>query len=148
MTPSPDQKDRQRWMGLLARAAPHDLSVLLPDLPKYVLLRQPEVGAVMVCGRIGGTGLPFNLGEMTVTRCALRLACGTVGYAHVQGRDKAHALRAAAIDALLQTPEVETMKARILAPLAEAESAKRSLRAAKAAATKVEFFTLVRGEDK
>ena len=101
----------------------------------------------MVHGRIGGTGQPFNLGEMTVTRCALRLASGAVGHAHVQGRDKAHAIRAAVLDALMQTADAATVRATVLQPLAQEEAQRRATRAAKAAATKVEFFTLVRGED-
>lgn len=141
-------EDRQNWMGLLARAAPATVSQLLPELPKHDLLRGPEVGAVMVRGRIGGTGQPFNLGEMTVTRCTVRLTCGTVGHAHVQGRDKSHARRAAVLDALLQTDQAEALRAQVLTPLQVAETNARQLRAAKAAATKVEFFTLVRGEDK
>jgi alpha-D-ribose 1-methylphosphonate 5-triphosphate synthase subunit PhnG len=69
-----------------------------------------------------------------------------VGHAHVQGRDKGHALRAAAVDALLQTNAADRMRAQVLAPLAQAEATARELRARKAAATKVEFFTMVRGE--
>lgn len=141
-------KERQNWMGLLARAAPVKVSLLLPEMPPHDLLRGPEVGAVMVRGRIGGTGQPFNLGEMTVTRCTIRLACGTVGHAHIQGRDKSHAVRAAVLDALLQTDQAAALTAQVLAPLQDAETAARQLRASKAAATKVEFFTLVRGEDK
>ena len=141
-------EDRQTWMGLLARAAPASVSLLSPELPSHDLLRGPEVGAVMVRGRIGGTGQPFNLGEMTVTRCTVRLSCGTVGHAHVQGRDKPHAIRAAVLDALLQTERAEALKLQVLVPLAQAEATARQLRASKAAATKVEFFTLVRGEDK
>lgn len=144
----PDQTAaRQAWMGLLARAKPARLQALLPDLPPYEVLRAPETGAVMVQGRMGGTGLPFNLGEMTVTRCALKLDAGAVGHAHVQGRDKAHALRAAVIDALMQTERAEALRASVLVPLQAEEAARRSARARKAAATKVEFFTLVRGED-
>ena len=139
--------DRQGWMGLLARAAPARLAELFPDLPPHSLLRPPELGAVMVQGRTGGTGQPFNLGELTVTRCALRLATGALGHAHVQGRDKSHALRAAALDALLQTDQAQDLRARILQPLQAEETARRATRAAKAAATRVEFFTLVRGED-
>ena len=139
--------DRQNWMGLLARANPARLAALFPDLPPHDMLRPPEVGAVMVQGRAGGTGLPFNLGEMSVTRCVLRLASGAVGHAHVQGRDKAHATRAAILDALLQTDRASGLQTTVLAPLAAEESARRQARAAKAAATKVEFFTLVRGED-
>lgn len=148
MTSQIAERDRKTWMGLLARAEPARLAQLLPDLPDHAMLRPPEIGAVMVQGRAGGTGAPFNLGEMTVTRCALRLAAGAVGHAHVQGRDKAHATRAAVVDALMQTDQASAMRVQVLAPLQAEETARRSLRAAKAAATKVEFFTLVRGEDK
>lgn len=138
---------RRDWMGVLARADAARLADLLPEVPGHDMLRPPEVGAVMVRGRVGGTGAPFNLGEMTVTRCVLRLACGAVGHAHVQGRDKRHAVRAAVVDALMQTDQAARISAAVLAPLAQAEAARRATRAAKAAATKVEFFTMVRGED-
>ncbi len=148
MTPSiADPTLRKNWMGLLARAKPALLATLVPDLPDHDLLRGPEVGAVMVRGRVGGTGQPFNLGEMTVTRCSVRVG-DAVGHAHVQGRDKAHAVRAAVLDALFQTERADALRDQVLAPLAAEEAASRSKRAAKAAATKVEFFTLVRGEDK
>lgn len=137
---------RQDWMGLLARAAPDHLATLFPDLPEHSFLRPPQVGAVMVRGRTGGVGQPFNLGEMTVTRCSVTLA-GVVGHAHVQGRDRDHATRAAVLDALLQGPMANQITAQVLTPLTQAEQAKRQTRADKAAATKVEFFTLVRGED-
>lgn len=139
--------DRKNWMGLLARAKPERLAALFPDLPAHQFLRPPEIGAVMVRGRTGGVGQPFNLGEMTVTRCTVTLADGAVGHAHVQGRDKGHATRAAILDALLQGAAGGAMTAQVLTPLAVEEAAKRQTRADKAAATKVEFFTLVRGED-
>ncbi|MDB5659899.1 MAG: phnG [Cypionkella sp.] len=145
--PAPQPTDRKAWMGLLARAKPAHLATLFPQLPPHDFLRAPEIGAVMVRGRIGGTGQPFNLGEMTVTRCALRLGSGTVGHGHVQGRDKAHATRAAVLDALLQTDQAAALQISVLQPLAEGEAQRRATRAAKAAATRVEFFTLVRGED-
>lgn len=147
MTAQTDEQARKGWMGLLARARPSRLQQLFPQLPPHEFLRAPEVGAVMVRGRIGGTGQPFNLGEMTVTRCALRLGSGAVGHAHVQGRDKAHATRAAVLDALLQTDQADALRADVLAQLEAEEIARRATRAAKAAATRVEFFTLVRGED-
>lgn len=140
------QNPRAADMGLLARAPAALLARLFPDLPAHTLLRGPEIGTVMVRGRQGGTGAPFNLGEVTVTRCTLRLDCGTVGHAHVQGRDRGHALRAAALDALLQTGAAGGLRAQVLAPLAQAERDARAQRARKAAATKVEFFTMVRGE--
>lgn len=138
---------RQQRMGLIARARPERLAALMPDLAPHDWLRAPEVGAVMVRGRIGAAGGAFNLGEMTVTRCALRLADGRVGHGYVQGRDKAHATRAALIDALMQGPQAARIAAEVLGPLRAEEAARRSARAEKAAATKVEFFTMVRGED-
>ena len=143
----PPPTDRPALMGLLARARPAELADLMPDLPSHDWLRQPEVGTVMVQGRIGAVGAPFNLGEMTVTRCTLRLGDGTVGHAHVQGRDRGHATRAALVDALMQGPHAERIAAQVLGPLRDGEAVRRQARAEKAAATKVEFFTLVRGED-
>lgn len=141
------QRTRREAMGVLARAEPSRLAALLPELPAHALLRAPEAGAVMVRGRIGAVGAPFNLGEMTVTRCALRLESGETGHAWVQGRDRAHAARAAVVDALMQGPEAARIEAEIIAPLRAEEAAAKRLRAEKAAATKVEFFTMVRGED-
>ncbi|MDP4033788.1 MAG: phosphonate C-P lyase system protein PhnG [Pseudorhodobacter sp.] len=144
---SDPQADRKAWMSLLAKAAPQRLADLLPDPPESAFLRPPEVGSVMVRGRVGGTGAPFNLGEVTVTRCSLQLPCGTVGHAWVQGRDKGHATRAAAVDALMQTARAAEMQAQVLTPLAAEAGTARARRATKAAATRVEFFTMVRGED-
>lgn len=132
-------------MGLLARARPERLAALLPDLPFHEWLRRPEIGTTMVRGRIGATGAPFNLGEMTVTRCALKLTDGTVGHAYVQGRSHDHATRAAVVDAMMQAGSVEV--AGLLTTLHAEETAAKTARAEKAAATKVEFFTMVRGED-
>lgn len=141
-------QDRQDWMSLLAKAPPSRLASLMGDLPEHALLRGPEQGAVMVRGRIGGTGGAFNLGEMTVTRCSVRLVCGTVGHAWVQGRDRSHARRAAVMDALMQTDAAVRMRQEVLSPLTAESEASRTARAGKAASTKVEFFTMVRGEDK
>lgn len=139
---------RQDWMGLLARARADRLKSLLPELPRAELLRAPEIGTVMVRGRVGASGAPFNLGEMTVTRCSVRLDDGAVGHAWVQGRDKDHALRAAVIDAMMQTAAAPRLADAVLTPLRTEAAAARAARAARAAATKVDFFTLVRGEDK
>ncbi len=147
MIPTPEITARREWMALLARTNPARLAALLPDLPTHATLRPPEIGTVMVQGRAGGTGAPFNLGEMSVTRCVLQLDTGEVGHAHVQGRDKAHATRAALLDAMMQTGAAAHLQAAVLGPLRAEEIARRSARAARAASTKVEFFTLVRGED-
>nr|WP_281269708.1 phosphonate C-P lyase system protein PhnG [Aestuariispira insulae] len=143
--------DRQRWMGILARAACRDLEAFLDQLPDsggYDFLRLPEIGLSMVRGRAGGTGDPFNLGEMTVTRCSLRLADGTVGHGYIKGRDKRHCELAALFDALLQRDEYrQDLFARLIDPLEKKWLEKRHERSRKAAATKVEFYTMVRGED-
>ncbi|WP_072748499.1 phosphonate C-P lyase system protein PhnG [Oceanicella actignis] len=147
---TPDDIGRKGWMSLLAKAPPARLATLLDGLeplPDHQFLRAPEIGAVMVRGRMGGSGAPFNLGEMTVTRCTLRLTSGEVGHAWVQGRDKGHARRAALVDALMQGPRADEIRMHVLDPLASEAEARRTARAAKAAATKVEFFTMARGED-
>jgi alpha-D-ribose 1-methylphosphonate 5-triphosphate synthase subunit PhnG len=145
---APDTADRQAWLSLLATAPPGRAGQLLgATRPDYRILRAPEIGSVMVRGRAGGTGAPFNLGEVTVTRCSLRLTGGVVGHGYVQGRQKQDALTAALIDALMQTDAAASVRATVLDPLREEQAARRDLRAAKAAATKVDFFTMVRGED-
>jgi alpha-D-ribose 1-methylphosphonate 5-triphosphate synthase subunit PhnG len=65
----------------------------------------------------------------------------------VQGRDKTHATQAAVIDALMQTDWADRLRERVLEPLRDTQEQARTARAAKAAATKVDFFTMVRGDD-
>lgn len=145
-----DHKDRQAWMSLLAKAPEGRAAALLDAAmprPQFSWLRAPEIGTTMVRGRAGGTGAPFNLGEMTVTRCALTLDGGPVGHAYLQGRRKADAEVAALIDALMQTSAAATLRAKVLSPLEQERDKARAARAAKAAATKVDFFTMMRGED-
>ena len=152
--PSPDRDDaRKGWMSTLARAPAARLAELweASDLPPlangHAWLRRPESGAVMLRGRAGAVGTPFNLGEMTVTRAALRLATGEVGHAWVQGRDKRKATLAALADALMQTDAAARVETAVLAPLRAEAAARAHARAARAAATRVEFFTLVRGDN-
>jgi alpha-D-ribose 1-methylphosphonate 5-triphosphate synthase subunit PhnG len=145
----PSAHERARWMGLVARAVPSRLAALLDalgPLPQGEPVRPAQVGLVMARGRIGAVGAAFNLGELSATRCALRLPDGTVGVAYVLGRDRDHAGRAALLDALMQGPRAAEIAALVLAPLAREEAERRQTRARKAEATRVEFFTLVRGE--
>ena len=143
-------EERRRAMGLLARAETAMLSELWrdwPDKPAFTWLRKPESGLVMVRGRMGGEGAAFNLGEMTVTRCALRLDDGTVGHAYVQGRSAEKAEVAALVDALHQRDEDRTaVSSAILEPIGQALEAERKAAAAETAATRVDFFTMVRGD--
>ena len=143
-------EERKKHLGLLAKCPADRLDVYWRKLglsPEFDWLRVPEIGGVMVQGRMGGTGSAFNLGEMTVTRCAVRLADGHVGHGYVQGRSRQKAEQAALIDALMQTDQADQVAQEILTPLAELAARDRAARTAKAAGTKVDFFTMVRGED-
>lgn len=102
----------------------------------------------MVGSRAGGTGIRFNLGEMTATRCTVQLDDGTLGHAWIGGRDRRHAELAAVFDALLQDPgRTSALAASVVEPLARAQAERRRTTVARAATSRVEFFTLVRGED-
>lgn len=146
-----DTGARKYWMGVLARAETGQLERALGELDAsldYTHLRQPEVGMAMVRGRADARGARFNLGEMTIARCSVRLTDGVVGHGYVSGRDRRHAELAAVFDALLQTPHhgpalLET----VIDPLHEMQTKQRRDIAAKTAATRVNFFTMVRGED-
>src|SRR5262245_43393886 len=142
---------RQAAMATLAEAAPAELTRLwdAAALPTEAQpLRGPETGLVTVRGRIVGGGAPFNLGEATVARATVRLPGGTVGHAYALGRDKQKARLSAIADALWQIPERRAeIEAKLLAPLRAAAAVADEQRRAETAATKVDFFTLVRGED-
>ena len=143
-TPSPHAA-RQHWMAILARASVQELAekvAELPALPEAEMLRVPETGLVMVRGRAGGDGEAFNLGEMTVTRCALRLGVH-IGHAYIAGRDHAKARLAALLDAALQDSALhQACMQAVVEPLAAAQQAARAAEARKAAATRVDFFTM------
>ncbi len=143
---APEQ--RQRWLSILAKAPSERLKCLweaFGSVPTYTVLRRPEVGLVMVNGRISGTGVPFAAGEMTVTRAAVRLRTGEVGIGYVGGRHREQAEIVAVIDALGQIPERrQALEEQIVAPLEREAEVRHRLRAAKAAATKVDFFTVAR----
>jgi len=141
--------ERKARLSTLAKA-PHDRLLSLWEshgvVPEHVVLRAPEIGTVMVRGRAGAVGAPFNLGEITVTRCSVRVASGAVGHGYVQGRSFEAARTAALIDAMAQDGQAQALDAQILAPLRAEATEATAKRAARAAATKVEFFTMVRGE--
>ena len=142
---------RKDWLSVLAQAPAPLMAQLWQAAsvdPSHKVLRAPEIGAVMVRGRAGAVGAPFNLGEMTVSRASVQLEEGAVGHGYVQGRDKTQALQAALVDALMQTEQAPTIEAAIVTPLRTAQQEVKAKRAAKADATKVNFFTMVRGADK
>lgn len=120
----------------------------LGDIPQAEPVRGPETGLVMLRGRIGGDGAPFNLGEAAVTRATVRLADGTIGHAYALGTDGAKATLSATLAALwTQGAQRKAIEDKVRAPLAAMLAADAERRRAEAAATKVDFFTLARGED-
>lgn len=145
---------RQRWMRVLALAPVDRLEAAwadLADTPSARTLRAPEIGTAMVTGRAGGTGARFNLGEMTLTRCAVAIdgADGRtcVGHGMVAGRNRRHAELAALFDALLQDPaRCDALTENVIDPLATELERQREAESRLAAASRVDFFTMVRGE--
>lgn len=136
-------------MATLAKADERELEDAWDQLglePEYTWLRQPEFGSTMIRARAGGTGDPFNLGEATLTRCALRLGDGTAGYAYILARSARHAELAALCDALLQTEDFSaTVENSIIAPLATAQVQRNEEESRRANATKVDFLAMERG---
>jgi alpha-D-ribose 1-methylphosphonate 5-triphosphate synthase subunit PhnG len=143
------REQRKAAMTVLAHAARDDIARCLGaiDMPDYTDLRTPENGLVMVRGRIGGDGAPFNLGEATVSRAAVRLATGEVGFGYTLGRDGEKARMIALCDAMVQSCALsDAVETNVLAPLRSAMLARRDRKSAEAAATRVDFYTMVRGE--
>lgn len=145
---------RQEWLAALARADVALLEEIWADVaapPAFEMLRPPESGLAMVRGRIGGSGAPFNAGEMTMTRCvvATRDSDGTTrlsGVGYVAGRDKRQAEIVAKLDALFQDSAGGVrLRDDALARIGAIHDARRARSAAKTAATRVEFFTMERG---
>lgn len=143
--------ERQNRMRILARATASELDTVLAasgENRAFVFIRPPEIGLTMVRARAGGTGQRFNMGEATTTRCSVRLPDGREGHAYILGRSKRRAEKAALADALLldgppatdRTPMHNALNA-----IAERQQSDVAAVEAKAAATKVDFFTLVRG---
>ncbi len=146
-----EEAGRKAAMATLAAAPALVLADLwaAAELPEDAQpVRGPETGLVTIRGRIGGGGAPFNVGEATVTRATVKLPTGEVGHAYALGRDRDKARLSAIADALWQDPKRrELVESRLLAPLramlADADRRRRE----ETAATKVDFFTMVRGED-
>lgn len=141
---------RQRWLAVLARADSAQLEAYyaeLGELPQRHIIRAAEVGMVMLRGRVAGSGDAFNLGEASVTRCALRFGEGPLGVGYTLGRDLRKAELIAGFDALLQDPARQAaIDCALIAPLATAQFQERDLRSRQVASSKVDFFTMVRGD--
>lgn len=139
---------RQAWLSVLTQQASALLQydTLLKAYP-YNLLRAPEIGMAMVKGRTAGEGQVFNVGEVTVTRSAVRLETGEVGFGYLVGRDKKASELVALADAYLQSENAAVWQKKLIEPLQAQIKAEKEALARKVQTTKVDFFTMVRGED-
>src|ERR1700733_5759151 len=134
------QAQRKAAMAVLAHSGAVEIAGRLAAivLPDHENLREPENGLVMVRGRTGGDGAPFNLGEATVSRAAVRLASGEGGLGYTLGRDARKARMIALCDALIQTIDhADAVEALVLAPLRARMVAERKRSAEETAATRV-----------
>ncbi|GLQ86853.1 phosphonate C-P lyase system protein PhnG [Dyella flagellata] len=140
---------RAQWMSLLAQADPAELAVAMDAFAPpadTAWLRPAQTGLYMLRGRVGGTGPQFNFGEVTVTRCSVQVG-ERIGHAWVRGSQARHAELAAFADALMQDPEqAPQLRQQVLEPLRRSLDERREAASRRAAASKVEFFTVVRGE--
>ena len=142
------QTDRAGWMAVLARATRDELQQLTSDfeLPLVDVVKPAECGSRMIEARAGGGGRRFNAGEATVTRCVVRDG-DRLGFAYSLGRDKEKVRLAAILDAMLQSASSHQMvREAVVAPLAKSQHERRARASLQAAATKVDFFTMVRGD--
>ncbi len=141
---------RQALMKICTRASVEEMRRALEEMeavPEAIDLRKPEIGMVMLRGRIGGDGAPFNLGEATATRAVVKLGTGEVGYAYILGREPERARLAAVVDALGQRDDQRArLEAALVAPVTARLAQENELARRRTAATRVNFFTLVRGE--
>ncbi|SFV37257.1 alpha-D-ribose 1-methylphosphonate 5-triphosphate synthase subunit PhnG [Devosia crocina] len=146
---SPEATARKHALDVLATAPAKALAErwdAYGDKPEHQRLRGPETGLVMVRGRAGGGGAPFNLGETTVSRASVRIVTGEVGHGYCLGRDLDKAEAIAVIDALRQR-DASRIEAEIIAPLEALALENDATRKNETAATRVDFFTMVRGDN-
>lgn len=155
MKPRPDELPsarRQHWLSVLVHAPRDALAAHAPLLAahRFETLREPEVGLVMLRGRIGGDGDRFNLGEATLTRCVVRLrgpdGTPAIGVGYRLGRDLERVRWIAQFDALLQlrTHQADLQRS-VVEPLAALVARQRAEAAARSAATQVRFLALQPG---
>lgn len=148
-TQDPQHATRRRWLAVLAHAQRSALerhAALLVEYP-FEWLRMPEVGLTMVRARIAGHGDRFNLGEATVTRCAVRhqpaQGAATAGVGYVLGRDPQRSEWVARFDALLQVPALhEPLMHDVIATLDSDTTQRRAKQWALTASSRVRFYTM------
>lgn len=116
--------------------------------PEYELIRTPETGLVqpVPAWAVSATASLPATPPLPAQRYA-RLTVPSV-YSWILGRDRPHAERCAAIDALLQSPRhFHTLMETLITPLEALRSARIEARRAEVNASRVDFFTTVRGDN-
>lgn len=146
-----DTAQRQKWMAVLAHSQPAELAAIWAEQklkPDYQVIRKAETGLAQIQARMGATGQRFFAGDTTLTRAVIQLANGTYGYSYIAGRDKAHAELCAVIDALMQeSVRFQTLQETVIAPLVANREQRLAARRAQINSSRVDFFTLVRGDN-
>jgi alpha-D-ribose 1-methylphosphonate 5-triphosphate synthase subunit PhnG len=142
---------RQQLMRCCTIATDAEMAAALrafPSIGNVTAVRRPETGLVMMRGKIGGDGAPFNVGEATVTRAVVKLQGGEIGYSYLLGRSSDRAWNAAIIDALGQSPDRRAQLDEIfIGPVMARTAGEKTQKHIETEATRVDFFTLVRGDD-
>lgn len=145
-----ENTSRQHWLSVLARMTIQELTdarSALEMCPPYENVREPQSGLMMAEGRAGGSGGRFNLGQISVSRAAVRLNTGELGIGYCLGQNEAQAELIALFDALLQTDRQNELSAAVIEPAHRKQRAAADLKSRKAASSKVDFFTMVRGDN-
>lgn len=144
-------EQRQNLLSTLAKSSLKDIQSYWPHSPndyQFNTIRPPQTGMVMAVARTETTGEPFNLGEVSVTRCALRLESGETGFGYSMGSDTEQVLHIALIDALAQVDDnFDTLSAEVINPLKQKIADRQKRQKALTDTTKVDFLTITRGED-
>lgn len=141
---------RQKNLSVLAKAPFSNMLEYWKGISvdaTFNFLKKPEVGMAMVRAQAGGGGENFNMGEMTITRCVVRLDSAEIGYGIVVGRSKQKSELVALIDACWQKKSLkEIIEDKIIKPLYHIQVCKEKNISDNTESSKVNFFTMVRGE--
>ena len=138
---------RKQWLQVLVRVPASDLIEASAAFSfDIVVLKAPEVGLMMTNGRIHSTGQPFHLGEVSLTRCVLKDDLGHLGYGHILGRNKAQSRAIAIFDLALQRSDSTDQALELLTAWSAEIEEIDAMEAERVEDTRVDFFTMVRGE--
>ena len=144
------KSQRQQNLSVLAKAS---LATMLEYWQQinvdatFEFLKKPEVGMAMVRAQAGAGCENFNMGEMTMTRCVIRLDSDEIGYGFVAGRSKKKSELIAVIDACWQKDSLQKIiEEKIIEPLYALQVNRAQKTSENTKTSKVNFFTMVRGE--